>query len=216
MKKFISLIVVLTLFTGCAGTADRRRTESEGTRGGAFIGYFVGSMVGQILDGDKGSALGALLGAALGGTLGYAYGNHVANKKEEYANTEDYLNACIASAQKVNLETQQYNAKLITEVKKLNLEANQMIAQYRSKEIQKTELNRKSQEVQVRYAEAQGQLRKTNNEIALQKNVLQRERANVPADAAKLDHEISKLQQAATELENHTRALAAINQQLRL
>jgi len=216
MKKYISLIVVLAFITGCAGTADRRRTESEGAHGGALIGYFVGSLVGQILDGDDGAALGALLGTALGGTMGYAYGNHVANKKEEYANTEDYLNACVASAQKVNLETQQYNANLITEVRDLNDETNRMMELYHRKEIQKAELHRKSQEVQTRFAEAHGQLRKTNNEIALQKSVLERERANVPADAAKLDHEISKLQQSADELENHTRALAAINQQLRL
>jgi len=216
MKKFISLIVVFAVIAGCAGTADRRRTESEGAQGGAMIGYFVGSMVGLFLDGEKGEALGALLGTALGGIAGYAYGNHVANKKEEYANTEDYLNACIASAKKVNLETQQYNAKLINEVRHLNVEANLMLAQYQRKEIQKSELRRKSQEVQARFAEAQGQLRKTNNEITLQKSVLERERANVPADAAKLDQEISKLRQAADELEEHTRALAAINQQLRL
>jgi len=216
MKKSISLIIVLAFITGCAGTADRRRTESEGAQGGAMIGYFVGSLVGQFLDGDDGAALGALLGTALGGIAGYAYGNHVANKKEAYANTEDYLNACIDSAQRVNLETQQYNAKLINEVRNLNVEADRMIAQYHRKEIQKAELRRKSQEVQARFAEAQGQLRETNNEITLQKSVLERERANAPADAAKLDQEISKLQQAASELESHTRTLAAINQQLRL
>ena len=119
----------------------------------------------------------------------------------------DYLNACIASAQKVNLETQQYNAKLITEVKKLNLEADQMIAQCHSKKIQKAELHRKNQEVQARFAEAQGQLRKTNNEIALQKSVLERERANVPADAAKLDHEISKLQLRSCSFKNSDRSI---------
>ncbi len=216
MKKFISLIVVLAFITGCAGTADRRRTESEGARGGALIGYFIGSVFGQVADGDEGAALWAGLGAALGGIAGYAYGNHVANKKEEYANTEDYLNACIASAQKTNLETQRYNAKLINEVKSLNDEANLMVAQYHRQEIEKAELRRKSQEVQAQFAEAQGQLRKTNDEITLQKSVLARERANVPADAAKLDHEISKLQQSAAELESQTRALAAINQQLRL
>ncbi len=216
MKKSISLIVLAAFLIGCAGTADRRRTESEGAQGGALIGYFVGSLVGQFLEGEDGARLGALLGTALGGIAGYAYGNHVANKKEDYAKTEDYLNACIASAQKVNLETQRYNARLITEVKALNSEVNQMMDQYQRKEIQKAEIQRKKREIQERYAQAQGQLRKTNNEIVLQKGVLERERANVPAGAAELDHEIAKLQQAADELETQTRALAAINQQLRL
>ena len=79
MKKYLVLMVTLTLVLGCA--APQTKTE-EGTRKGAVIGALGGAVVGAIIGGDaKGAWIGAGVGALAGGAIGRSYGKK-ADKQE--------------------------------------------------------------------------------------------------------------------------------------
>jgi hypothetical protein len=81
-KKAICCAFVLVLLSGCA--TDRGRTRLEGTAVGTGAGAAAGALIGALFFGRDGAALGAAIGGAIGATAGYAYGNHVANRKEKY------------------------------------------------------------------------------------------------------------------------------------
>jgi outer membrane protein OmpA-like peptidoglycan-associated protein len=72
MKKYLVLILILTMALGCA--TPQTKTE-EGTRKGAAIGAIGGAVLGQIIGGDtKATLLGAGIGAIAGGAIGRSYG----------------------------------------------------------------------------------------------------------------------------------------------
>ncbi len=69
-KKCLSIILVATLLSGCAGTVQN--TAGKKTAGGAAIGAAAGAVLGNILGKDtKGTVIGATAGAAIGGVIGY-------------------------------------------------------------------------------------------------------------------------------------------------
>jgi len=218
MKKWISLMLVFVFMTGCAGMTDQQRTVSEGTGAGAAGGAILGAIVGQLIGKDtKGTLVGAAIGAAVGGGLGTAYGNHVASKKAEYASQEEYLNACIASAQQINEETRQYNASLENEIKGLDREVNSLLSKYKRKKVSKSQLEKEQQKVQAKFSEAQAKLKAAQDEVEIQKQVLASERGKSKAELAEsLDKEIALLEKSAKELDQQTQALASINQRVQM
>ncbi len=100
---------------GCA--TDQQRTKAQGAGLGAAAGAAVGTAIGAVAGGKEGALKGALIGGGIGLIGGYAYATHVANLKAQYVKEEDYLDACITSAEKVNQETRQYNAYLESEIR---------------------------------------------------------------------------------------------------
>uniref|UniRef100_UPI0025EBFDA2 YMGG-like glycine zipper-containing protein n=1 Tax=Sulfurovum sp. TaxID=1969726 RepID=UPI0025EBFDA2 len=133
MKRIVifSISVALVMgITGCGGPnmSDSQRTKMEGTG----VGILGGALLGSAIDGKRGAAWGAVLG----GAAGYAYGSHVANEKAKYARKEDWLNACIASAKKVNRHTRAYNAKLSRKI----ADTRKMVRLYKQNKISKSQL----------------------------------------------------------------------------
>ncbi len=217
-KEFVTVLMIAAFVAGCAGMSDSRRTKTEGTAAGAGIGAVVGAAAGQIFGRDtESTVIGAALGAAIGGGAGWVYGNHVANKKAQYASQEDYLNACIASARQVNNETRQYNASLRTEISRLNQEIDLLVAKNRQNRSYRNQLARKREEVQQKQTDANNRLQRAQDEVAIQKEVLSREKGGGSSNEVRaLDQEIARLEQTARELESQTQALAAIDQKARI
>ncbi|UCD88713.1 MAG: OmpA family protein [Desulfobacterales bacterium] len=72
MKKYLVLMVVLTLVLGCA--TPQTKTE-EGTRKGAAIGAIAGAVLGQVIGGNtQATLIGAGIGVLAGGAIGQSYG----------------------------------------------------------------------------------------------------------------------------------------------
>jgi outer membrane protein OmpA-like peptidoglycan-associated protein len=72
MKKYLALIIILTMALGCA--TPQTKTEA-GTRKGAAIGAIGGAVLGQVIGGDtKATLIGAGIGALAGGAIGRSYG----------------------------------------------------------------------------------------------------------------------------------------------
>src|SRR5213078_4172275 len=66
LKDVISVLLVVTLLTGCATMSDEAQTKGQGTAVGAGAGAALGAGLGYLLGGKKGALIGAGAGAALG------------------------------------------------------------------------------------------------------------------------------------------------------
>src|SRR5215510_1416336 len=113
LKDIMTVLLVVTLLAGCATMSDETRTKTESTAVGTGAGAAAGALLGYLLGGKQGALIGAGAGAALGAGGGYLYGNHVANRKKEYARQEDYLDALIVSAQRVNDRTDALRQEIV-------------------------------------------------------------------------------------------------------
>jgi hypothetical protein len=212
LKKIISLILLVVWVVGCA--TDQQRTKAQGAGLGAAAGAAVGAAIGAAAGGKEGALKGALIGGGIGLIGGYAYATHVANLKAQYVKEEDYLDACIASAEKVNQETRQYNAYLESEIRDQEQEVDRLIDAYNSKQVTKTELKKKQQSLQASLNEAEKKLQRARDEIVIQREVLRREQGQSQARLAALNAKIKQLEQSVAELEQTTEHLAAINQKM--
>ena len=211
-QKIIGLSLVGVLLAGCATTSDSTRTKTEGTAVGAGIGAAVGAGLGYIFGGTKGAIIGAGAGAAAGGIGGYAYGSHVANRKQEYATQEDYLDALIVSAQNVNQRTD----ALRQEIAQLEAETAQLVRQYNRRAVQKSQLENQERLRANKVEEGQKQLNTLRAEIDIQQQALAQEQQveNVSQEAAaqldSLQAEIDRLKHNRAQLEEDVNRIAAI------
>lgn len=80
MKKFLSSVVIASLFF----TSCQTMKENENTTKGAGIGAAVGALAGAVIGHQSGQRdKGALIGAALGGGVGGVIGNRLDKQKKE-------------------------------------------------------------------------------------------------------------------------------------
>jgi len=125
----VGLSLVL-LLAGCAGTAetgepltpaqasmrqqsaDYNRTILEGVGVGALGGAARGAGIGAVASSNNrgmGALIGAAIGAVAGGIAGGVTGSYYANKKQEYANEEQRLDAVIADIASENQKLEALN-----------------------------------------------------------------------------------------------------------
>lgn len=89
---------------------------------GALVGAAIGSLSGLLTRRD---AKGALVGGVAGAALGSAAGHYIAQKQQEYANTEERIDAVIADAREDN----QRMSELVSTSKKVIAADKRRIAQ---------------------------------------------------------------------------------------
>lgn len=218
MKRLIALVLILTLavfgLSGCA-TTDSDQTKAEGTMVGAGTGAAMGAIIGALTGGGRGAAIGAAIGAAVGGAAGYAYGTHVASEKEKYAKEEDWLDACIASAQEVNEDARQYNVALSKEMDQLDRETETLAAQYKNKQVTKAALAEEKKKVDEKLAQTQEKTKRAKWELENQEKVLAEAKAEGKTNLAQnLEKEINQLKKHITELEGHAEKLASMSNRM--
>jgi uncharacterized protein YcfJ len=213
MKRILILAMVMAFaLAGCSSTPDGQRTQAEGTAIGALGGAALGAIIGAFAGGGDGAAAGAAIGAAVGGGAGYLYGTHVAQQKQKYATTEDWLNACIASAQKANDETRAYNLALANEISQLDLETQNLAAAYQQKQVQKATLGNEKRKIDFKLAEANKKLEQAKLEEQNQQKALADAGKEVHGpQTAQLDAQIRELKGYINELEDKTRKLASLS-----
>jgi uncharacterized protein YcfJ len=210
----VALICLFSMVTGCANIQDdgtRTRTEGAGT--GAAVGALTGALLGQILGGDTQSTLiGAAIGGAVGGVGGYAYGNHVANQKEQYAKEEDWLEACIAEAKKTNETMVRYNKELSQQIVELRRDTEALRQQHADAKTRTVKLKAKKNEVDGLARSADKELAAARSELAAQKTVVADARKSGQSDYAQtLDNQLETLNANIRELEKQTEELASMS-----
>jgi hypothetical protein len=107
--------------SGCAATADGRKTQGQGTAIGALAGAALGAGLGALTGRNIGQMAAA--GAVAGAAAGYAWGTDVANRKAKYARAEQWLNEEIAIARKAQMDAVAYNRYLRTRISQLSKKA---------------------------------------------------------------------------------------------
>lgn len=215
MKKFLAsmMILVIVVSTGCANIQDdTQRTQAEGAVIGAVGGLIVGGLLAVATGNTRHLATFAAAGALLGGGAGMIYGNHVASKKKEYAQQEDWLNACIAEAQKVNQEAAQYNAALDGEIQALDMETNAILSAYQSQKIEKENLEEAKNKVDQKLKQAKDRLARVKFELDSQQKVAEQVTGDQQkAKLEQLDQEKLAMQKQIEQLEAHTTSLASMS-----
>ncbi len=205
----ISFLCLSILLSGCASMSDSSTTRAQGAGFGAAIGAGLGAIVGAATgDTEK----GALIGAAVGGVAGLAYGDHVAKKKEKYANQEDYLNACIAEADKRHRATKVYNDKIRNEIAALETQLQEAETLAASQQSNADQLKTLRNTLAKSIEQSQQMMTQVTDEITIQREVLANESGSGSSDRLEaLNQEIAKLEEQKAQLEENTRQLAALN-----
>ena len=211
--KVIAVVMMICLLSGCATTmSDSSRTKAEGTAAGAGAGALLGGLIGALSGGGDDALVGAAIGAGVGGLAGFAYGSHVAKQKEKYASEEQWLDACIASAQKVNQETKAYNAALKQDLSTLEAETEALALAYEQKDARKEAMISEKKKVDTRLAEANKVLERARFELKNQETALaDAQQSGQQVQADEMDAQIAELKEAVAELKGHTESLASIS-----
>ena len=203
MKKIVlvPMIILMLTIVGCVpNISDSARTKMEGTG----VGLLGGALIGRLVGGKRGAKLGAVVGAG----AGLLYGAHVADQKEKYAKKEDWLNASILSAKKVNRKVRLSNArfsKKIAQTKKL-------VKLYKKRKISKEKMRRQHAIVVAERKKAQKLLRVARRELQAQKRVLREARKmGRPSHAKRLAQQIAQLKRQNSSLQNKTNTLASLS-----
>ncbi|HKK32762.1 MAG TPA: glycine zipper domain-containing protein [Desulfomicrobiaceae bacterium] len=209
ISKITIVLLVCTLLSGCATMSDQSRTRAEGSAAGAVLGGLLGLAVGD----GKGAAIGALAGAG----VGFLVGNEVAKRKQAYANTEEFLDAEIATTQEYNTTTAAYNRKVARELAALEKESATLKARYDKGKVSRQTLTAKRDTLQKRIAQSR-QLEETlSKELEVQTAILEQESKKRPegdAYIARLEKEVAALQKNLATLRNDSTQLASIDQRL--
>lgn len=208
MKTIASVLILTALIlTGCQSDGDTTRAQGAGF--GALLGAGIGAVIGN-QTGDAES--GALIGAALGGLAGFAYGDHVAGKKKEYASQEDYLNACIAEAKVQYKRVKGYNDTVRFEIAAIDKELQSIEGSASLTAADQDRLTKLRSTLSDRLVKAEEHMAAVSDEIAIQREVLKKERKNSdPAEIQALENQIALLEEQKAELETSTQQLAALN-----
>ncbi|MBU1340308.1 MAG: hypothetical protein KKE44_18425 [Proteobacteria bacterium] len=222
MFRCIAMVLVLAMCVmsvGCVTTGtteDSKRTKNEGAAVGVGTGAVLGGLIGALVGGDsKGALIGAAIGAAAGGVAGYAYGDHVASKKAEYAKEEDWLDQCIASAQKVNQDTIAYNEKIRSDIALLDTKTKKLQQQYAAKQASKQTLLAQKKNIDAAIKVTGEKLDRAKFELDSQKQaVAQVGKKEATGQSKALDAEIAKLESLISELEQHSQDLAGLSSRM--
>jgi uncharacterized protein YcfJ len=213
MKKIVNVLVVallvVALLPGCATMSDQTRTKAEG----AGVGAVLGGLLGYAVGGEKGAAIGAAVGAG----AGFLVGNEIAKRKQAYANTEDFLDAEIASTQEYNKTAIAYNAKLSKDVAQLEKESTALRAKYDKGQIDKKALAAKSESLQKKIDDSKKLEDTLAKELEVQTAILAEEKKTRPADdqyIVRLEKEVGTLQKNLDKLRDGSTQLAKIDQRL--
>lgn len=201
-RPVCALAVAAILCGGCATTQDGRTAQAQGAGIGAVGGAILGAVIGNQT--GLGSERGALIGAAAGGAAGFAYGTHVANQKAKYKSTEEWLDACIADAEKKHRSAVAYNKALDSKLARLQGEVKAAKAKG-----DQNKLKSLKQEILAEQSNAEKQVASTNKEIELQQAVVKE--AGGTSRASALRSKLNSLGSANASTKKSAQSLAQLS-----
>jgi len=205
MKRIIMLSISAALIVSMTGCSQPNMTDSQQTKAeGTGVGVLGGALLGAVIGGKHGAAWGA----ALGGAAGYAYGSHVANEKAKYARKEDWLNACISSAIKVNQSTRSYNVRLSRKI----ADTKRLVRLYKQNKISRSRLHKQKRLIDNERRTANKMLQNAQHELKAQQGVLRdAKHMGKKAEARRLEEQIRIMKKQNSTLRRQTNTLASLS-----
>ena len=146
-KQFLIATLVGSLLSGCAGMNDQQTTVAQGAGFGALLGAVAGQAIG-------GNTRSTLIGAAVGGLIGAGIGSSIAERKAQYANEEDFLNAEIARNQEFIREADAENRQLYADIARLDRESRRLAREYRAGKASRNALVQQKSSLEKQLAKA--------------------------------------------------------------
>ena len=189
--------------------SDTQQTKTEG----AVLGALLGGLIGLATGDEKGAAIGAVLGAG----IGYAVGSEVAKRKQEYATTEEFLDAEIARTAEFNETARAQHQRMKKEIAALDKETVTLQKQYRSGEASKKQLRAKRKDLEAKLAKNKEFEDILQKEFEINTEILAQESKERPANdpyLSKLEKENNDLKAQIEQLRKDSAQLAQINERL--
>lgn len=189
-RPLLLLTAFLCALSGCTNIQnDTTRTLTEGALAGCAAGALVGS-----LSGDNKESVAA--GCAVGGVAGYAVGNHVARKKQAYANEETYLRDVLRQAEQQNRAVAELNKQLLLDLDRLQQQEKSLYKNYQTERARKLAMTQMQEDARLRLQQARQAIARADQELEAQRQILARERAAAPgfylASAPKLIDQLQR------------------------
>ena len=210
--KITSFLTLVAFLSGCAETADGRKTQAQGTAIGAVGGAALGALIGVATGGGgQAAARGAIIGGSVGAAGGFAYGTHVAHQKAKYASAEQWLDRCIASARSANRRAYAYNHSLNQKIASLEARSRAAIAardQAAARQI-------RGEVVSLR-KEASVEQQQVNRELEAQQGASGDKSARTASNYGAYNHEMGELRHTKAALSQNVGRLASLENQVNL
>ncbi len=222
-RKYIlaGLLVASYLVSACETLDDSLRTKSQAAGIGAAVCAALAIGLTKCDDDDpncdeaKKRRKNALIAGLVCGVAGYAYGSHVASKKEQYASQESYLDAVIAEANRVHDEAVQSNSALASELATLDWKIQQAQANLSNSEQSRDELSGLQQDLKNQYSAANTRLKVLEREIEIQKAVIEKEKDEIsPSYHARAVSAVSSLEGQSESLKRYIAQMEAIDDRI--
>ncbi|MCF8088843.1 MAG: hypothetical protein K9K63_07360 [Desulfotignum sp.] len=200
------------LLSGCVTMSDKEKTVAEGTAVGAAVGTALGAVIG--------GGRGAAIGAAIGGAAGLTIGNIIAQRKNQYANREEFLTGEIQRVAEYNEKAREYNKQLQVEIARLSKEVDYLQTEHAQGEARKESLIAKKNELSKQLEFNDELEQDLSNELDVLIAILEEQEQGSEADESihisELEQEILELENNLTELREGSVQLASIDERLQL
>lgn len=210
-KSSLAAIMAVSI-TGCVSNQpmdDQSQTKAEGTAVGALLGAALGYAMG---DGE-----GAVVGGIVGAGAGYVVGSEIAERKQKYANEEEFLDGEIAYLAEYNQNAADYNSKLTAHIEKLDKRVAALKNEYEKGMVGYSKISDERKGVQERLKKSKQLLADLEKEYEVNAQILAEQKKGGKADdpsIARLEQEIAALKQNIGKLQQGTEQLASIDERL--
>jgi len=207
-RSISSAALIAVLLCACANDAQRTRTE------GVAAGVAAGAVAGQALGGKRDSTLA---GALIGGIIGGMIGNSVAQKKAQYAKTEDALLVSAENASAVARASREQNDQLASEIAALDESVQQLRSEKMTAESRRTLALANQQRLTTLLAGVDQNLQQIRGSIAQQTALMQQAeamRAKQAQSTAEPSEGIQRVSASVRDLQQQERSLELARLQL--
>ncbi len=196
-----------------AQTADYNNTIVGGVAAGALLGTVVGALIGAAAGNRNTGAIvaGAAIGAAAGGALGGVAGQYVANKKRQYANENNRLDAMAADVRSENQRLEQLIATSRAVVAQDRADLERLRGEVVNRRVARSDLDRRvatAEQDAAQIQQAIGRLHERRNQYVAGRNDTLRE--NRGANSGAMDAEIHRLDGQIAQLEGQLNELNTV------
>lgn len=203
MKKALCVTIILcfAMASGCKTMSNTQKSTLQGGAIGAILGATVAKVAGED---EKGIALGAALGATIGGLLAYNLAKRLDNERKALEGRENNLDARIAYARSVNIQTKEYNEELKSNIDKITVSIEKGVAKKEDFKRIQDKLNEDIEGVNT----ALNELRQYRKTLVNGKHP--------KAKVDNLDVQIQELQAHLGNIEDNARKLAQLKKRIKV
>lgn len=193
-KKWTSALLIAGIMCSCSNMSDGTLTRLEGTGIGIAGGGGIGAGIGALIAGKEGTKVGGGIGAFVGGIAGYLWGDSVAKKKEECANTEEFIRANSKHLDNQIAKLSEKNEALAAQINDMKQRKQRLTANQAQQYIKDMNENISLIDSDLIIARQAAREAKGNERIALNKkiNTLVRERDEMKSNKSKINTLVSR------------------------